>query len=206
MSADNHTALRLDQTFIASMIPEGARVLDLGCGDGALLAVLVRTRNVTGYGLEIDTDKVIACVGAGVNVIQTDLDDGLQTFDDHSFDVVILSQTLQAVKFPDRLLSEMVRVGGEGIVTFNNYGHWRYRLQMLMGHVPVGGPRMGHWFDNSNIHMCTVADFEALCADRGIEVLQRSALDGAPGGSLATRYLPNLFTEGAVYRIRRRRS
>lgn len=205
MSTRQIHGLRNDQAFIASLIPEGARVLDLGCGDGALLAELMRHRGVTGYGLEIDTENVIECVAAGVNVIQTDLDNGLLAFDDHSFDVVIMSQTLQAVKYPDRLLCEMVRVGGEGIVTFNNYGHWRCRLQMLGGRVPVGGPKQDNWFDSANIHMCSISDFEGLCRDRGIELLQRNTLDAAHQPALMMRYLPNLFAEVAIYRIRRRR-
>lgn len=205
MSSRQIHGLRNDQAFIASLIPEGARVLDLGCGDGALLAELMRNRGVSGYGLEIDTDNVIECVAAGVNVIQTDLDNGLLAFDDHSFDVVIMSQTLQAVKYPDQLLCEMVRVGGEGIVTFNNYGHWRSRLQMLGGRVPVGGPKQENWFDSSNIHTCSIRDFEGLCHDRGIEVLQRDTLDASHRPAPMMRYLPNLFAEVAIYRIRRRR-
>ena len=203
-SGDAAFRLRNDQKLIAGWIPERARVLDLGCGDGALLAELMRSRGVTGYGLEIDTDNVARCIAAGVNVIQADLDEGLQAFEDHSFDVVIMTQTIQDVRYPDRLLTEMVRVGGEGIVTFPNVGHWKCRWQLMNGRMPVTASLPDSWFNTPNIHICTVRDFEALCAARSIEVIERTTVDARHRPGLAMRFAPNLLGEVAIYRVKRR--
>ena len=179
-------------------------MLDLGCGDGSLLSHLRFDRNVTSYGIEIDSENIVKCIASGVNVIHSDLDRGLSDFDDNSFDYVVMTQTLQAVRYPNRLLREMLRVGREGIVTFPNFGHWKCRLQVLLGRMPVTRHLPSTWYDTENIHMCTVRDFEALCAEENIEVLQHAAVDTAHRSALAMRLLPNLFSEIAVYRFRRR--
>ncbi len=196
--------LREEQALIASWIAPGSRVLDLGCGDGALLAHLKLERNVTSYGLEIDPENILRCIASGVNVIQSDLDRGLLDFDDNSFDYVVMTETLQAVRFPNRLLREMLRVGREGIVTFPNFGHWKCRLQVLAGRMPVTRHLPHTWYNTPNIHMCTVRDFEALCAEEHIEILQHEAVDSAHRAALAMRLLPNLFSEVGLYRFRRR--
>jgi methionine biosynthesis protein MetW len=196
--------LREEQALIASWIAPGSRVLDLGCGDGALLAHLKLERNVTSYGLEIDPENILRCIASGVNVIQSDLDRGLLDFDDNSFDYVVMTETLQAVRFPNRLLREMLRVGREGIVTFPNFGHWKCRLQVLAGRMPVTRHLPHTWYNTPNIHMCTVRDFEALCAEEHIEILQHEAVDSAHRSALARRLLPNLFSEVGLYRFRRR--
>jgi methionine biosynthesis protein MetW len=196
--------LREEQALIARWIAPGSRVLDLGCGDGSLLSHLRLDRNVTSYGIEIDSENIVKCIASGVNVIHSDLDRGLSDFDDNSFDYVVMTQTLQAVRYPNRLLREMLRVGREGIVTFPNFGHWRCRLQVLAGRMPVTRHLPSTWYDTQNIHMCTVRDFEALCAEERIEVLQHAAVDTAHRSALAMRVLPNLFSEIAVYRFRRR--
>ena len=194
--------LREEQALIASWIAPGSRVLDLGCGDGALLAHLKLERNVTSYGLEIDPENILRCIASGV--IQSDLDRGLLDFDDNSFDYVVMTETLQAVRFPNRLLREMLRVGREGIVTFPNFGHWKCRLQVLAGRMPVTRHLPHTWYNTPNIHMCTVRDFEALCAEEHIEILQHEAVDSAHRSALAMRLLPNLFSEVGLYRFRRR--
>ncbi len=197
-------SLREEQALIANWIAPGSRVLDLGCGDGSLLAHLRRERGCSGYGVEIDDENIVQCIAAGVNVIHSDLDRGLSDFDDDSFDYVVMTQTLQAVRYPNRLLHEMLRVGREGIVTFPNFGHWRCRLQVLAGRMPVTRHLPSTWYHTSNIHMCTVRDFEALCALERIEILQHAAVDTALRSALAMRLLPNLFSEIAIYRFRRR--
>ena len=188
-------AQRPDYAAIAVWVRMGARVLDLGCGDGSLLRFLKDTRNVAGYGVEIDDDRVLACAKNGVNVIQTDLERGLSDFEDHSFDYVILSQTLQAVRNSERILTEMLRVGREGIVTFPNFGYWKNRLQITAGHMPVSENLPYQWFNTPNVHLCTIADFEAFCASRKIRVVERKVLTHGKPVAL----WPNLFGALAVY-------
>ena len=197
-------SLRPDLSIISEWIKPGSRVLDLGCGDGALLAHLQADRNVTGYGLEIDDYNVRQCISAGVNVIQTDLDAGLSDFYAESFDYVIMTQTLQAVNYPDKLLEEMLRVGREGIVTFPNFAHWKNRLQVAVsGKMPMSHTLPNPWYSTPNIHLCTVNDFETLCRDRGIRILQRTMVNYAHRRSMGDHLLPNLLGRIALYRFAR---
>jgi methionine biosynthesis protein MetW len=198
------TMLRPELRTIADWITAGSRILDLGCGDGTLLAHLRDNRQVSGYGLEIDQKKIVQAVAKGVNVIQTDLDAGLTEFESNSFDYVVMSQTLQAMHYPDRLLEEMLRVGREGIITFPNFGHWSCRLQLLLGHMPVTSALPNTWYNTPNIHLCTLRDFEALCADKAFHILERTVVDRAHRTSLPMRLLPNLMGEVALYRFQRR--
>ncbi len=191
---------RYDFELISRWIPEGSRVLDLGCGDGVLLAGLAATRGTQGYGIEIDDANVLASVKNGVNVVQGDIESGLASFDDGSFDFVILSQTLQAMRNAEVVLNEMLRVGREGIVTFPNFGYWRHRLDILRGHMPVSKTLPYSWYDTPNIHLCTVQDFEDLCRKVGAEILEEQVLHG--GDSVT--FLPNLRGSLGVFRFRRR--
>jgi methionine biosynthesis protein MetW len=196
--------LRPDLKIISEWIRTGSRVLDLGCGDGTLLAYLRDTRQVNGYGLEIDEDKIISCIRTGVNVIHTDLEAGLSDFDDAAFDYVIMTQTLQAVQHTERLLDEMLRVGHEGVVTFPNFGHWKCRLQLALGgHMPVVKTLPHAWYNTPNVHLFTILDFERLCRDKKINILQRVVVDHAHRSSPGVRLFPNLLGEVALYRLGR---
>ena len=191
------TAIRADQAALAEWIRPGASVLDLGCGDGSLLSYLQERRGVRGYGVENQPDRVIACVARGVNVVQYDLEAGLAGFDSQSFDHVILSQTLQAVNNTAGVLAEMLRVGREGIVSFPNFGYWRNRAQVLLGRMPVSNDLPFSWHDTPNVHLCTLHDFEALCAEQGATVRERRVMTA---GRQVT-VLPNLLGSVALYRV-----
>ena len=191
---------RYDFELIARWIPEKSRVLDLGCGDGVLLAGLAATSGVSGYGIEIDDAGVLASVKNGVSVIQADLEAGLASFEDGAFDFVILSQTLQAVRNAESVMNEMLRVGREGIVTFPNFGYWRHRLDVLQGRMPVSRELPHSWYDTPNIHLCTVKDFEDLCSKIGAEILDEHVLHA--GRSVAL--LPNLLGSLGVFRFRKK--
>jgi methionine biosynthesis protein MetW len=186
---------RADFAAIAQWVKPGARVLDLGCGDGALFKYLKRERDISGYGVEIDDANVLACVNNGVNVVQRNLEGGLREFDDQSFDYVILSQTLQAMRNGERIIREMLRVGREGIVTFPNFGYWRNRMHVLGGRMPLSENLPYQWFDTPNIHLCTLDDFEHFCDERRIRILQRQVLTGGT----QINVMPNLLGALAIY-------
>jgi len=191
---------RADYATIGGWVATGARVLDLGCGDGALLRFLADERGASGYGIEIDDAGVLASVRNGINVLQSDLERGLAGFDDGAFDVVILSQTLQAMRRIEAIVAEMLRVGRDAIVTFPNFGHWSHRLQVLRGRMPVSSSLPYEWYNTPNIHLCTVADFDAFLTERGYRVLDRVVL----AHGRAARFAPNLMGELAIYRFRKR--
>ncbi len=190
---------RPDFAAIAAWIPQGSSVLDLGCGDGSLLRYLRETRDVRGYGVEISDANIAACIANGVNVIQNDLDHGLADFESDAFDFVILSQTLQATRHTEALMKEIVRVGRGGIVSFPNFGHWKNRLQIMQGHMPVSKILPYQWYDTPNVHLCTLNDFELLCNHLGLRILGRHVMN--EGGDV--NLLPNLLGSVAVYRFKR---
>jgi methionine biosynthesis protein MetW len=196
--------MRLDLRLAERWIKPNSRVLDLGCGDGELLAHLRDNFAITGYGLEIDEDKINECVARGVNVIQQNLNEGLDNFADNSFDNVIMTQALQAVEKPDQLLKDMLRVGKQAIITFPNFAHWKTRSYLfLKGKMPVSEALPYSWYNTPNIHLCTFKDFEVLCQQLDIKILNRLAVDDDQQGSMLMKRFPNLMGEVAIYRVSR---
>jgi len=194
--------LRRELEIVAEWVEPGSRVLDLGCGDGTLLQYLIERKGVTAYGLEHDPRKVTGCMARGVNVVRADLDDGLSDFHRDSFDHVIMSQTIQAVRYPDKLLEDMLRVAHHGIVTFPNIGYWRLRVQLLLqGRMPRSPALPNAWYNSPNIHLCTVRDFERLCASMGVQIRERRLLDRAHRSTPVIDLAPNLLGEIAIYRF-----
>ena len=190
---------RSDFSIIAGWVNQGDRVLDLGCGDGALLASLGETKRVRGYGIDIADDNVLACVKLGVNVIQSDLESGLAGFADHSFDTVILSQTLQQIHRVETIINEMLRVGREVIVSFPNFAYWRHRVQLgVRGTMPVSRTLPYEWYNTPNVRMFTVREFDRFCRARGIAVIDREV----QSDERKVTFAPNLFGQLAFYRIR----
>jgi methionine biosynthesis protein MetW len=198
--------VRPDLAIIADLVAPGARVLDLGCGDGELLAHLKRSKGVNGYGLEIDPDKITGCITVGVNVIEQDLDQGLTNFPSDSFDLVVMTDTLQSVRRPDVMLDEMLRIGHECIVTFPNFAHWQCRLYLaLRGKMPLAEHLPHRWYDTPNIHLCTFADFEFLCREKGLRVIERFVVDTYFHNRPLINRFPNLFGSTAFYHLGRPR-
>ncbi len=195
--------MRRELEFISQWIAPETSILDLGCGDGTLLTFLEAHRHVRGYGLEINPSNILSCLQKDVCVLQFDLDaDWGRYFADQSFDYVVMTQTLQAVRHPDRLLAEMLRVGREVIVTFPNIGHWRSRLKLtLQGRMPVISALPDRWYDSPNIHLCTLRDFERLCEEQSIHIIERNVVDNTHRTSWLMRWIPNLFGQIAVYRL-----
>jgi methionine biosynthesis protein MetW len=196
--------MRPDLAIIAKLIAPKSNVLDLGCGDGALLDFLQKDKAVTGIGLEIDADNIESCIDKGVNVIEQNLDQGLANFKDDSFDTVLLAQTIQALSKPEQLLDDMLRIGRRGIVTFPNFGNWKARSYLATrGRMPVSKFMPYEWYDTPNIHFCTVKDFDALCREKNFQVLGRTVVDSEHQGNWAMRTWPNLLGEIAIYHLSR---
>ena len=191
---------RPDFQVIAGWVQPGERVLDLGCGDGALLKLLIETRGAHGYGVDIDDANVLAAIGNGINVIQSNLDTGLAGFVDDAFDHVVLSRTLQTIRHTREILLAMLRVGREAVVSFPNFGYWKNRAAVLNGRMPVSEDLPYQWYDTPNVRFFTMLDFEALCAEMNILVRERQVLDEQ--GRLVTEE-HNFLGSLAVYRITR---
>lgn len=191
---------RADYDILQQWIRPSSRVLDLACGDGALLKNLYQSKQVQGYGIENDRELIIAGLNNGVNVIEQNLNDGLSDFTDNSFDTVIMTQALQVMSRPDQVLEEMLRVGKECIVTFPNFGNWRARWHLaIVGRMPVTKQLDYQWYNTPNIHFCTVRDFEALCQEKGIRILNSVMVsEQFPDRSLK-QVCPNTFAETAIY-------
>ena len=191
---------RLTQDLIASLVPPGARVLDLGCGNGALLAHLRETRGCTGYGIEIDDAHVLACLKRGLDVLQFNLEEGLSTFADDSFDVVLQIDTLPHLRNVETMLRKTARVGRSAIVAFPNFAHWPNRLRVLAGRMPVTKRLPYEWYDTPNIRVGTFADFEVLARRLGLHIEDAFGLEDGR----VVRTLPNLLASTAVFKLTKR--
>lgn len=196
--------MRFDLQLIPQWITPGSRVLDLGCGDGALLSKLIAEKQVDGLGIEIDPAYITQCLANGLNVVEQDLNLGLSNFRDDSFDVVLMTHALQTLRQPHLVIEEMLRIGKACIVTFPNFGHWTCRLYLGgKGRMPVSRFMPYNWYDTPNIHFCTVKDFEALCAEQHIRILDKAVVSQDSSQSALGDWMPNLFGVTAVYHISR---
>ena len=205
-ASHQRTNLRGDLQIVANMVEPGSRLLDVGCGDGALLDYLIHEKGVDGRGDELSMEGVNACVSQGLSVIQGDADTDLDDYPDGAFDYVVLSQTLQATRAPRDVLGNMLRIGRRAIVSFPNFGHWRVRVSLIFGgRMPVTNALPHHWFDSPNIHSCTIKDFIQLCAELGIEIERSIALNhrGARRRIRSNVALANLAGEQAVFLLTR---
>jgi methionine biosynthesis protein MetW len=200
MNTQNTSFIRADLAFISNWVRDGAHVLDVGCGDGAMLHHLGQAKRCTGYGIEIADDKVLESTRRGINVIQHDMEKGLALFGDNSFDMVLCLSSLQMMQHVEKLLRDIVRVGTEAIVSFPNFGYWPHRAALLRGRMPVSRSLPYQWYDTPNVRCATIYDFRELARECGLEVLDCVALaEGQP-----VNVLPNLRGELAVFRLRKR--
>jgi methionine biosynthesis protein MetW len=190
---------RRDMEIIGQLVPEGSRVLDLGCGSGELLAYLSQTRRCSGYGIEIDDANLLACARRGVNVIQLNLEEGLAIFEDQSFDVVLQLDTMQHLRNTEKMLRETARVGRIGIVSFPNFAHWPNRLRVATGRMPVTKALPYEWYDTPNIRVGTFADFEVLARKDGLQILDSFGIQDGE----AVRRWSNLLASVAVFKFQR---
>ncbi len=199
MNFEELQKIRPDLAFIAHWVPDNAHVLDVGCGDGAMLRYL-QNKACTGYGIEIEDTPLLASAKRGINVIQQDMEKGLSLFGDNSFDTVLCLSSLQMMKHVEPLLRDIVRVGAEAIVSFPNFAYWPHRVALMNGRMPVSKSLPYQWYDTPNVRCATIYDFEELAVECGLEVLERVALaDGKP-----VSFLPNLRGSLAVFRLRKR--
>lgn len=195
---------RIDYKMIEGLVPPGATVLDLACGDGELLSELIATKGVRGSGVEFSQEAVEACVGKGLSVFHGDLDEGLADFADGSHDVVILSMSLQQLRRPRMIVREMVRVGRLAIVSFPNFAHWIPRAQLcLRGRMPVSRELPYEWWDTPNIHLCTIKDFRRLCQQEGLHVTQELFIANVSKAPPSRPLAANLLARIAIFAVSR---
>ena len=188
---------RYDFSIIADWVPTGSRVLDLGCGDGELLNYLKSKKNITGFGIEKGEKNWLEALKNNIDVIKIDIESGLSEFETDSFDVVILSKTIQSMQNTEMVVKEMLRIGKEVIVTFPNFGFWRNRFQIIMGRMPISDELPYAWFNTPNIHLCTIKDFDSFCEKYRFKITDRMILTDKQ----SVKFIPNLFGALALYKL-----
>jgi methionine biosynthesis protein MetW len=189
------------QSIVLDWIPNHSKVIDFGCGDGTLLKILAEKKSVTSYGVEIDKEKINACIANGVSVIQQDIDAGIQNYKGMGFDVAIMASSIQCLRRPRNAMQNILQVANECVITLPNFGNWELRLGLLKGKMPSSAQLPAKWYETKNLHLCTIADFEELCAEELFEIKKKVYLNSRGSSSWLANTFPNLFAAEAVYLI-----
>ena len=189
------------QSIVLDWIPDQSKVIDFGCGDGTLLKILAEKKSVTGYGVEIDEEKINSCIANGVSVIQQDIDAGIQNYKGMGFDVAIMASSIQCLRSPRNAMRNILQVANECVITLPNFGNWELRLGLLKGKMPSSAQLPAKWYETKNLHLCTIADFEDLCAEESFNIKKKVYLNSRGSSSWLANTFPNLFAAEAVYLI-----
>ena len=185
--------------IITDWVPARSKVIDFGCGDGSLLKDLIDTKNICGYGVEIDPQMINECIEKGISVIEKDIDKGIQDFELSNFDIAIMASSIQCLKNPNIAMRRMLRLSNKCIVTLPNFGYWKCRLALLAGKMPVTPSLPSSWYETENVHLCTISDFEKLCSDSGFIIDERIFLNNSSKKGLLASIMPNIFASEGVY-------
>ena len=189
------------QSIVLDWIPDQSRVIDFGCGDGTLLKILAEKKSVKGYGVEIDREKINSCIANGVSVIQQDIDAGIQNYIGMGFDIAIMASSIQCLRSPRNAMRNILQVANECVITLPNFGNWELRLGLLKGKMPSSAQLPAKWYETKNLHLCTIADFEDLCAEESFNLQKKVYLNSRGSSSWLANTFPNLFAAEAVYLI-----
>ena len=190
--------------IITDWVPSRSKVIDFGCGDGSLLKDLINTKNICGYGVEIDPQMINECIEKGISVIEKDIDKGIQDFELSNFDIAIMASSIQCLKNPNIAMRRMLRLSNKCIVTLPNFGYWKCRLALLAGKMPVTPSLPSSWYETENLHLCTISDFEKLCSDSGFIIDERIFLNSSSKKGLLASIMPNIFASEGVYLLGRK--
>ena len=185
--------------IITDWVPSQSKVIDFGCGNGSLLKDLIDTKNICGYGVEIDHQMIAECIKKGISVIEKDIDEGIQDFESSSFDIAIMASSIQCLKNPNITMRRMLKLSNKCIVTLPNFGYWKCRLALLAGKMPVTPSLPSSWYETENLHLCTISDFEKLCSDSGFIIDERIFLNSSSKKGLLASIMPNIFASEGVY-------
>ena len=189
------------QSIVLDWIPNQSKVVDFGCGDGTLLKILAEKKSAIGYGVEIDREKINACITNGVSVIQQDIDAGIQNYKGMGFDVAIMASSIQCLRRPRNAMKNILKVANECVITLPNFGNWELRLGLLKGKMPSSAQLPAKWYETKNLHLCTIADFEDLCAEESFNIQKQVYLNSRGSSSWLANTFPNLFAAEVVYLI-----